>query len=78
MSLSAEKKQPVIKKLQRSANDTGSPEVQISILTEEINLLSAHMGTHPKDVHSRRGLIGKVNNRNRLLKYLKKAEPLRR
>ena len=74
MSLTAEQKQPVIKKHQRHGKDTGSPEVQIAVLTERINKASTHTGSHQKDAHSRRGLIGMVNNRNRLLKYLKSVD----
>lgn len=74
MSLSAEQKQPVIKKHQRHGKDTGSPEVQIAVLTERITKASVHSESHAKDAHSRRGLIGMVNNRNRLLKYLKNTD----
>ncbi len=61
----------LIKPVQLHANDTGSPESQVAILTARINETSAHCTTHPKDNHSRRGLIGMVDRRNRLLKYLK-------
>lgn len=77
MSLQATKKQEIIKQYATKANDTGSPEVQVAILSEEINLLTSHLGTHGKDNHSRRGLIAKVNNRNRLLKYLKGSDESR-
>lgn len=74
MSLQAAKKQELLKQYATHANDTGSPEVQVAILSEEISLLTAHLTTHGKDNHSRRGLIAKVNNRNRLLKYLKSTD----
>jgi small subunit ribosomal protein S15 len=73
MALSTQKKQSVVKEFQASANDTGSSEVQVALLTKSIEELSAHMQTHKKDVHSRRGLIQKVNQRRSLLKYLKKT-----
>ncbi len=69
-------KADVIKAHQRDAKDTGSPEVQIAILTNRINDLSGHMQTHQKDFHSRRGLLAMVARRRRLLDYLKsKDEP---
>ncbi len=77
MSLQAAKKKSLIKDFQQKEGDTGSPEVQVALLTENINLLTAHLGTHVKDVHSRRGLIGMVNNRNRILKYLKSTNQSR-
>ena len=58
---------------QRHENDTGSPEVQIAILTERINNLTEHIKNNKKDLHSRRGLIGMVNKRRKLLNYLKKV-----
>jgi small subunit ribosomal protein S15 len=64
----------IIKPVQRHANDTGSPESQIAILTKRINELSEHCTTHKHDNHSRRGLIGMVNRRNGLLKYLKSTQ----
>ena len=72
MSIEAEKKQGLIKEYQRDTKDTGSPEVQIAILTERINSLSAHMQTHKKDFHSRRGLLAMVAKRRKLLDYLKR------
>lgn len=76
MSISKERKQELIKEFATAANDTGSPEVQIAVLTERIRNLSDHMGTHKKDFHSRRGLLMMVGQRRRLLDYLKKkSEP---
>lgn len=76
MSVTAQRKQEVIKDNATKKDDTGSPEVQIAILTERINNLTEHMKGHIKDFHSRRGLISMVNRRRRLLDYLKKkAEP---
>ena len=70
-------KDSIIRKFQTHKDDTGSPEVQIAILTEEINQLSDHLKTHRKDFHSRRGLLQKVGNRRRLLRYLE-AEDAKR
>ncbi len=72
MSIKAERKQEVIKDFSTHQNDTGSPEVQIAILSERIRNLSDHMSTHAKDFHSRRGLLIMVGARRRLLDYLKK------
>ncbi|MDP9196365.1 MAG: 30S ribosomal protein S15 [Pseudomonadota bacterium] len=74
MSITAERKQELIKKYARAANDTGSPEVQIAILTERINSLTGHLKTHEKDFHSRRGLLMLVGQRRRLLDYLIKTD----
>ena len=74
MSITAERKQELIKTFATKEGDTGSPEVQVSILTERINNLGGHMKDHKKDVHSRRGLIAMVNQRRRLLDYLKRKE----
>ena len=71
MSLEKAKKQQIIKDYAINAKDTGSPEVQIAVLTEKITALSAHMQSHPQDLHSRRGLMKMVSNRRRLLKYIK-------
>lgn len=71
MSLSAKVKEQVIKEYGRFEGDTGSPEVQIALLTNDINLLTEHFKTHQKDHHSRRGLIRKVNLRRKLLAYLR-------
>lgn len=70
--LDAKKKQQVIKKFQTHEGDTGSSEVQIAILTAEIEELTDHLKAHPKDHSSRRGLLRKVSARRRLMRYLKK------
>lgn len=70
--LDIKKKQSVIKKFQTHTGDTGSSEVQIAILTSEIEELIGHLKTHPKDHSSRRGLLRKVSARRRLMRYLKK------
>ncbi|MFM2302524.1 MAG: ribosomal protein [Pseudomonadota bacterium] len=72
MSVSPEKKQEIIKDNARQANDTGSPEVQVAILTSRINTLQGHFKDHHKDNHSRRGLLTMVNKRRSLLDYLKR------
>ena len=71
MSITAEKKQELIKEFATSEGDTGSPEVQVALLTERIVNLTEHFKTHAKDNHSRRGLLMLVNKRRRLLDYLK-------
>ena len=71
MPLSVEKKRSVAEKYQRNKSDTGSPEVQIALLSERINSLSPHFEQHKKDHHSRRGLLKMVNQRRQLLEYLK-------
>ena len=71
MSIAAIRKQQLIQEFATKPGDTGSPEVQVAILTERIRNLSDHMETHPKDFHSRRGLILMVGQRRRLLDYLK-------
>ena len=71
MSITAENKKKVIEKFATEKGDTGSPQVQIAILTERINNLTGHFKDHKKDVHSRRGLLKMVNRRRRLLDYLK-------
>lgn len=70
--LEASKKQTIIKDLQTHKEDTGSPEVQVGILTERIQSLSEHLRIHKKDHHSRRGLLQMVGRRRKLLDYLKK------
>lgn len=70
MSISKRKKKAVIKKYQKHEKDTGSAEVQIGLLTARINELAKHLKKHPKDHHSRRGLLSVVGKRRRLLKYL--------
>ena len=71
MTITAERKQELIKEHARHDGDTGSPEVQVSILTERIVNLTEHFKDHKKDLHSRRGLLMMVNRRRRLLDYLK-------
>ena len=71
MTITAERKQVLIKENARHEGDTGSPEVQVSILTERIVNLTEHFKTHAKDNHSRRGLLMLVGRRRRLLDYLK-------
>lgn len=71
MALNTEKKQSIIEKFRTHENDTGSPEVQIAILTERINYLTEHLKTHKKDHHSRRGLLKMVGHRRALLNYLR-------
>ncbi|MCK5237003.1 MAG: 30S ribosomal protein S15 [Deltaproteobacteria bacterium] len=70
--LTPERKQEVIGKFKTNASDTGSPEVQVALLTEKINYLDTHLKAHKGDHHSRRGLLKMVGRRRRLLDYLKK------
>ena len=72
MSITQERTEELVKEFGRGENDTGSPEVQIAILTERVRNLTEHMLTHKKDLHSRRGLIAMVGQRRRLLDYLKR------
>lgn len=72
MALSAERKEEIIKEYALSAGDTGSPEVQVALLTANINDLQDHFKEHIHDHHSRRGLIRMVNSRRKLLDYLKR------
>ncbi len=74
MALTSEEKQAIIKKFAREKKDTGSPEVQIALLSLQIEKLTTHLKDHPKDVHSRRGLLGMVAKRRRLLTYLRKRD----
>ncbi|MBC7577970.1 30S ribosomal protein S15 [Tardiphaga sp.] len=74
MSITAERKAEVIKTNGNKATDTGSPEVQIAILTERITNLTAHFKTHVKDNHSRRGLLKLVSTRRSLLDYIKRKD----
>ena len=74
MSITAERKEALIKDNGRAEGDTGSPEVQVAILTERITNLTEHFKTHAKDNHSRRGLLMLVNKRRSLLDYLKKKD----
>jgi small subunit ribosomal protein S15 len=71
MALSAEEKAAIVAEHGTGENDTGSPEVQVALLTVNINKLQGHFGDHKKDHHSRRGLIRMVNQRRKLLDYLK-------
>ncbi len=77
MSVTAERKQKLIKDNARQKGDTGSPEVQVAILSERINNLTDHFKTHVKDNHSRRGLLKLVSTRRSLLNYLKKTDEAR-
>ena len=74
MSMTAEKKGQIIKEYQRAENDSGSPEVQVALLTDKIVSLTAHLKTHKHDFASRRGLLMMVSRRNRLLRYLARIE----
>src|SRR6185295_1213283 len=74
MSISAERKQELIKEYANTSGDTGSPEVQVAILTERIANLTEHFKTHGKDNHSRRGLLKMVSQRRRLLDYVKSTD----
>ena len=74
MSIASDKKKEVMNKHSRSDGDTGSPEVQIALLTENISALQSHFDEHKKDHHSRQGLIRMVNKRRKLLNYLKKKD----
>ena len=74
MALTKEKKEEIVKKFARDDKDTGSAEVQIAILTEEINALSKHLAANKHDYHSNRGLLVKVGRRKSLLKYLARKD----
>jgi small subunit ribosomal protein S15 len=71
MSITAERKQALVQEYATKSGDTGSPEVQVAILSERINNLTDHLKTHSKDFHSRRGLLMMVGQRRRLLDYLR-------
>lgn len=75
--LTSKEKEALIKKFQVHKDDTGSPEVQVAILTKEIEQVSEHLQEHKKDNHSRRGLLKMVGNRRRLLRYLKAEDEKR-
>lgn len=75
MPLLKEEKQRIIQDFAKHETDTGSVEVQIALLTERINKVSQHLRRHPKDIHSRRGLLMMVGRRKRLLNYLSEKEP---
>ena len=77
MSVTAERKQEIIKDNAQSKGDTGSPEVQVAILTERIQNLTEHFKSHAKDNHSRRGLLMLVNKRRSLLDYLRRKDETR-
>ena len=74
MSLQVAQKAQVVRRYQRAGDDTGSPEVQIALLTERINGLAEHFKNHVKDFHSRRGLLKLVSQRRKLLDYLKRKD----
>lgn len=77
MALTQERKNEIIQEYKTHENDTGSPEVQIAILTEQINTLNEHLRDHKKDHHSRRGLLKMVGKRRNLLNYLRKKDVTR-
>jgi small subunit ribosomal protein S15 len=77
MSITKERKEALVKEFATKANDTGSPEVQVAIISERIKNLSDHMNMHKKDFHSRRGLLMLVGQRRRLLDYLKSKNEAR-
>lgn len=77
MSITAERKQALIKEHARTKGDTGSPEVQVAILTDRINTLTEHFKQHKKDNHSRQGLLKMVSQRRRLLDYVKSRDAAR-
>jgi small subunit ribosomal protein S15 len=74
MTISADTKKKIIADSRRHPTDSGSPEIQISVLTAEIVDLTEHMQRHPKDYHSRHGLLMKVNRRNKLAAYMRRTE----
>ena len=74
MALNSEEKAKIVKEYQREESDTGSPEVQVALLTANINSLQNHFSDHKKDHHSRRGLIRMVNQRRKLLDYLHRLD----
>lgn len=75
MSITKERKQELVQDFRQSDSDTGSPNVQIAVLTSRINTLTEHMRVHKKDFASRRGLLAMVSRRRRLLDYLKRLDP---
>ena len=77
MTITPERKQELMKEYGANANDTGSPEVQVAVLSERINNLTGHFKSHVKDNHSRRGLIRLVSTRRRLLDYIKAKDTKR-
>ncbi|MDQ5974102.1 MAG: small subunit ribosomal protein [Actinomycetota bacterium] len=74
MALTKEEKEKIIKEFSHGKEDTGSPEVQVALLTHRINGLQPHFGEHKKDHHSRRGLLKMVNQRRKMLDYLKRKD----
>lgn len=74
MAVTKTQTESIVKKFRRSELDTGSSEVQVALLTANINELTGHASLHPKDVHSRRGLVKSVNQRRKLLDYLKRTD----
>jgi small subunit ribosomal protein S15 len=74
MPIAADRKKQIVADYRTSGTDSGSPEVQIALLTQRINELTEHLGEHVKDNHSRRGLIMMVGKRNRLLRYLARSD----
>ncbi len=77
MPLSTAKKKEIVEEFQQAGTDTGSPEVQVALLSARISELSSHFADHKKDHHSRRGLLRMVNQRRKLLDYLKTKDPAR-
>jgi small subunit ribosomal protein S15 len=77
MTITKERKQTLIGEYRRADKDTGSPEVQVALLTSRINELTEHLRTHPRDYACRRGLLMMVSRRRRLLDYLKRVDPQR-
>lgn len=77
MALTIDTKQVTIEEYKTHASDTGSPEVQVALLTERINKLTEHLKQHPHDFHSRRGLLLMVGRRRRILRYLMKKDEVR-
>ena len=77
MALTKEQKETIVKKYARSKNDTGSVEVQVALLTEEINALTEHLKVHIHDFHSKLGLMKMIGKRRSLLNYLKKEDVVR-
>jgi small subunit ribosomal protein S15 len=77
MSIAPDRKTEIVKQFAQKEGDTGSPEVQVALLSERIKKLSEHLGSHNKDFHSRRGLLMRVGQRRRLLDYLKRIDVTR-
>jgi small subunit ribosomal protein S15 len=75
MPFTGDRKKEIIEEFRRAGTDTGSPEVQVALLSARINELTAHFADHKKDHHSRRGLLRMVNQRRKLLDYLKNKDP---